>query len=402
MRLLFVARRYWPAVGGVESFVRQLGHELEKRHEITVLAHRIDAGLATRLTDSLAPPPAFEPFEDEGVRVECLRIPAARRAAMAPLLLDVVPGSRRYAYGRARRASAWLYAHAVAPTIARWAHGADVLHMWGGDYMAAAAVRAARLAGVPSVVTPFAHEGQWGDDPGSAAAYRGADSVIGLLDADAGLYRRLGASDGKVRVCGVCSPGVPSGGGKPVRSSAAVQGPLILFLGVRRPYKGFDLLLRAAPLVSRRHPDVTFAFAGPGPAISDAPPGTRVIDLGMLDTAYCAAWLEAADVLCLPSAGEIFPVSILEAWSVGTPVITSDISPLVELLSRSGGGLTVPRTVQSLADALADALDNPRRLRELGARGRAYWGEHGTPIAVAAWHENLYKELVSRRGHPDA
>ena len=49
MKILYVARRYWPAVGGVETYLRQLATELGSRHELTVLAGRIDEGAHTRL-----------------------------------------------------------------------------------------------------------------------------------------------------------------------------------------------------------------------------------------------------------------------------------------------------------------------------------------------------------------
>src|SRR5207302_8949700 len=105
LRIAFVARRYWPAVGGVESNIRHLARELAHRNEVTVLAHRIDDGPSTRLTDSLWPPPRFEPFLDGRVRVRPLRIPAAARALLLPLLSQVTPGLRRYAYGQTRVAA---------------------------------------------------------------------------------------------------------------------------------------------------------------------------------------------------------------------------------------------------------------------------------------------------------
>src|SRR5687767_14277257 len=123
MRLLFVARRYWPAVGGVESFLHDLARGLGERHDVTVLAHRIDDGPSERLTDSLRPPPTFEAFWDGPTRVEPLRVSLPRRAGMTPLVTQVVPVLRRYAYGRVRVPAAKLYAQLVAPEIAKHARG---------------------------------------------------------------------------------------------------------------------------------------------------------------------------------------------------------------------------------------------------------------------------------------
>ncbi len=388
-----MARRYWPAVGGVESFVRCLAQELGSRHEVTVLAQRIDNGPANRLTDSLSPPPRFDAFRDGPVLVRPLLIPPARRLLLFPLITQVLPGFRRYAYGRARLPAAALYALVVAPLIAKASRSADALHMWGGDLLAAACARAARLAGVPQVVTPFAHPNRWGDDPASARAYRSADRVVGLLEADAQIYRHVGVSPQRIEICGVCSPGMPSGGGGAIRQRYEIQGPLVLYLGVRRSYKGFDLLLEAAPRIAVRRPDVTFAFLGDGAALTLPTSAARILDVGSVDDVERAAWLDAADVLCLPSATEIFPVSILEAWSLGKPVITSDIPPLRELMSKSGGGSTVPRQAEALANALLELLADRGRMRYLGDAGRTFWIQHATVKEIAARHEHLYSRL---------
>src|SRR3954468_23358734 len=102
MRIVFVARAYWPAIGGVEGFVRQLARALAERHEVTVLAQRADAGESNRLTDSLDPPPPFEAFSDGGVRVEQIRVPPARLALLAPLAYQAQPGLRGSASGANR------------------------------------------------------------------------------------------------------------------------------------------------------------------------------------------------------------------------------------------------------------------------------------------------------------
>jgi glycosyltransferase involved in cell wall biosynthesis len=382
--------------------MRQLAHELALRHELIVLAHRIDDGPTDRLTDSLRPPPPFEPFRDGNVRVLPLRLSSRDRFLLAPLASHVVPGLRRYAYGRARVGAASLYAAVVAPTIARAGDGAQVVHMWGSDLVAAAAVRAARQLGVPSVVTPFAHRGQWGDGPADAFSYRAADRVVGLLDVDAAIYRELGVADERLALCGVCSPGARSGGGVALRERYGISGPLVLFLGVRRSYKGFDLLLEAAAIAGPRLPGITFAFVGPGAPITATAKGVRLIDAGEVDDDTKAAWLDAADLLCLPSRGEIFPVSILEAWSIGTPVLVSDLPTLSELVERAGGGITAPLDPEELADRIVALLNDPERLVELGKAGKTFWSTQCTPEHVAAWHEQLYESLAAQEKAPCA
>ncbi len=389
MRLLFVSHRYWPAIGGIEAFLRHVTRELSGRHDVTVLTQRIDDRPWSRLTDSVNPPPEFESFQDLGARIVPLRASAPRRAMATSL---ETPGLRRYLYGRGRATAAALLARAVAPAIAREARQADILHLWGGNIMTTAVVRAARQAGIPAVITPFAHRGQWGDDAPSGVSYRAADRVLALLRSDASLYRELGVATERTEVVGVCSPGVPAGGGEAIRRGRGITGPVVLFLGARRPYKGADLLIAAAPIVATKYPGVTFVFIGPGDPIEDVP-GVRVIDAGTVDDGERAAWLDCADLMCLPSAAEIFPVSVLEAWSSGTPVLLSDLEPLTELIELSGGGRTTARNPQAIAAAIV-AMIADERLAEQGEAGRSFWAERHTVGAVAASHEAIYEDLA--------
>jgi glycosyltransferase involved in cell wall biosynthesis len=108
-----------------------------------------------------------------------------------------------------------------------------------------------------------------------------------------------------------------------------------------------------------------------------------------------AGWLEAADLFCLPSEGEIFPVSILEAWSVRTPVLTSDLPTLDELLGQARGGVTAPRHPRALADAILALLADPERLRAMGESGYTFWASRHTVERVAAAHEAVYASLTA-------
>jgi glycosyltransferase involved in cell wall biosynthesis len=395
MNIVFVARRYWPAVGGVETLLRQVAHGLAERHTVKVIAHTVEDVQSDGLTDSLRPPPSFRPFQDGPVRVEPLVVPAHLRLLMAPLLIQVAPGPRRYAYGPLRVPMSELYARVVGPVIAKRAAGAALIQMWGSDFVAAAAVRAAQLLGIPSVVFPTAHAGQWGDDPGSARTYRAANRVIATLEADASLYQSLGVPREKIAISGACSAPLPAGRGNAIRDSFDIRGPLVVFLGVRRPYKGYDILLDAAPLVASHIPDVTFAFVGPGPPLPIQHGDVRILDVGPTSDLDRAGWLEAADLLALPSRGETFGIAVIEAWSLGTPVIVSDIPALAELVTNSGGGMTAPRDSSAFGRTVTDLLSDKQRLSRMGASGKAHWATNYTIRAVAEKHEQIYQELVT-------
>jgi glycosyltransferase involved in cell wall biosynthesis len=307
---------------------------------------------------------------------------------------QVIPVVRRYAYGPIRVPMARAYVREAAPAIASQARDVDVIHAWADGFLALAAVEAAAQLDCPVLITPFAHRHQWGGDRISVAAYRRADRIIGLLADNCELLRELGAPTERVVECPVCSPGVERGGGAAWREEHGVNGPLVLFLAVRRPYKGFDVMLSAIPELARRLPSATVVFAGPGDAIVGTHP-LRVIDRGLISDSERATLLEAANVMCLPSAGEIYPSSILEAWSAETPVVTSDIAPLEELMRRSGGGLAVPREPGAVVDAIVKTIEGDGDA--LGRAGHDYWRRHATVEAVTRKHEELYRAAIADR-----
>jgi glycosyltransferase involved in cell wall biosynthesis len=400
VRIVFVTRRSWPATGGMETFLHHLSRGLAEDHAVTVLALRVDEGPWERLADSLRPGPSFRPFLDGHARVDPLVIPIARRALLAPLVAQVVPGLSRYAYGPARVALGAYYARTVSGLLVKAVRGADVVHAWGPEFLARATIAAARRSGVPSVITPFAHRGQWGYDADSVRAFRAASAVVGLLKSEAALYAEVGVPANRLVVCGVASPPITPGFGATMRRRHGIDGPLILFLGVRRPYKGQNLLLEAVPLVAAMLPGCTFAFVGPGPKLEvqvDSTPDARILDIGMCSGDDRAGWLEAADLLCLPSAAEILPMSVLEAWSIATPVIVSDLPTLQELVNAAGGGIAVPRERNALAQSIVSLIGDSERRARLGEAGRAHWLANYSAPAVVERHESLYRSLLSEQ-----
>lgn len=397
MRIAFVTRKSWPAVGGAEAHLRLLARDLAKDNDVSVLAQRIHDGEIRPIGDVVAPRRAFEPFTDGGVRVQPLRISAFARLAVAADVAAVLASMRLRGDRQITPSTYDGYAAVVGTAMANRLRGVDLLHVICGGNLASAAMRAARLLGVPAVVTPFAHPGQHDDDPASAAAYRTADAVLATTETDASVYRGLGVDPDRIEITGVCSEGLTSGGGSPLRERGGIGGPLVVFVGVRRPHKGINLLLEAIPAVRARRPDVRFAFIGPGEPLGGGP---EVIDVGVVDDEVKAAWIEAADVLCLPSAYESFGLVVTEAWSVGTPVVTSDLPVLRELIGAGAGGLTAAREPAAFSAALLELIDHPQRAQAMGRAGHRFWQTHYRPELVAATHRRLYERLTARSTTP--
>ncbi len=67
------------------------------------------------------------------------------------------------------------------------------------------------------------------------------------------------------------------------------------------------------------------------------------------------AYLQAADLFCLPTHSENFGIAVLEALHAGTPVLTTDQTPWVDHRGQSGVFIARPET-DSLRETLGAAL----------------------------------------------
>jgi glycosyltransferase involved in cell wall biosynthesis len=96
--------------------------------------------------------------------------------------------------------------------------------------------------------------------------------------------------------------------------------------------------------------------------------------LGRLSNQDAIKLIESLDILCLPTYGEAFPISILEAMSRGKMVITCPKGAIPDMLALPNGslcGLLVPdKTVHELADAIKWCQSHPSEALEI--RKKAY------------------------------
>ncbi len=154
------------------------------------------------------------------------------------------------------------------------------------------------------------------------------------------------------------------------RCRASHGGPIVLFVGVLRHYKGVDVLLRALT-----HARAHAVIVGQGPMATEwrslageLGVADRATFLGEVSDAERRILLHACDVLVLPSIDrrEAFGIVQLEAMACGKPVISSDLPTGVGFVNRDGQtGLLVP---PGNSEALAAAIN--RLLTDAGLRMR--------------------------------
>ncbi|MGW7353490.1 glycosyltransferase [Streptomyces sp. NPDC054784] len=143
---------------------------------------------------------------------------------------------------------------------------------------------------------------------------------------------------------------------KSPRTDGDPAAPTVLYVARVQERKRPQDFVAAVPTVLARYPDARFVLAGPdtGALAGDMLAlarrlgvGHAVEYVGALDHADVLKRLRSADVYVLPSVVEPFAVSVLEAMSVGLPVVVTGTGGLAPDVAAAGAG----RVVDSRPDA---------------------------------------------------
>ena len=173
-----------------------------------------------------------------------------------------------------------------------------------------------------------------------------------------------------------------------------------LFVGRLTADKGVDLLLDAwagAPDMPR------LEVVGDGPLAgevvgSEASNG-RVVAVGRLDRDGVRARMLAAPALVFPSRWyEGQPMTIIEAFAAGLPVIAASIGSLPELVEEGETGLLFESGDRTdLRRAVAWAVGHPAEMRRMGERALGAYRERFTPEAGYAALTAAYRTAIASR-----
>jgi glycosyltransferase involved in cell wall biosynthesis len=200
---------------------------------------------------------------------------------------------------------------------------------------------------------------------------------------------------------------IPNGVADPQVRPGLPRGTDLVYLGrLEIAQKGLDLLLVAFARISGRI-EGNLVIAGDGPdrkAIEKQAAGLgiahRVRFTGRVEGPAKFELLARARLVVMPSRFETFGIVAVEALKVGTPVVAFDIPCLRAVVPADCGRLVPAFDATRLGEAVLELYDDPKRRREMGARGRLFvqqfdWDE------IALRQERVYEDVV-RAGRPIA
>lgn len=139
--------------------------------------------------------------------------------------------------------------------------------------------------------------------------------------------------------------------------------PIVVYVGRLIEAKGLRELVGSVTKMRQTHPDLRTILIGEGPylealkeQISAQGQQDRVTLAGGQLPEKVAQYINAADVLTLPSWSEGYPNVLVEALACGCPVVATDVGGIPEIVTPDNGLLVTPRDTDALASALAQTL----------------------------------------------
>ena len=151
------------------------------------------------------------------------------------------------------------------------------------------------------------------------------------------------------------------------------KGNYLFFFGRISEEKGIPTLLKAICKL----PDVKLKLAGTGPLLdslkAQCPPNAEF--LGFKQGKELQSLIHGASFVIVPSEWyENNPMTIIESYTIGTPVIGSDIAGIPELIDEGDTGFTFkPKSPEDLRSVISKALNiNEERYEEMVKNCRAF------------------------------
>ena len=239
---------------------------------------------------------------------------------------------------------------------------------------------------------------------------RGASRVIALSNVEAEQYKRVGVPKEKITI-------IPNG----IDLSEYVELPpkgvfkkkfnipedrkIILYLGRINKTKGIDLLVRAYAHLKNEMKcrDVVLVIAGPDDGyLSEAK--ALANSLGVYNSAMFTGFISSEDKLKALVDAEVFvtpsfygfPMTFLEACTVGTPIVTTSLGDTLEWIDRNVGYVAHP-TPRDLAEVIFRIISDDELRSRFSKNCTEIVKSEFAIEKVVERLEQVYEEIVKDR-----
>jgi glycosyltransferase involved in cell wall biosynthesis len=182
----------------------------------------------------------------------------------------------------------------------------------------------------------------------------------------------------------------------------ASDAPVVGIVAALRPEKNHELFIEMARRVVSQLPAARFLIVGDGPCRADLERRCREMSLES-NVLFVGSrndvprLLAATDVFALTSHNEANPISILEAMSVGLPVVSTNVGSIHEAVSDGITGNLVPAgNGELLAARVLGLLTDLRKRRAMGTAARNSVVDAWSIESMVSGYEQLIESIYRR------
>lgn len=171
---------------------------------------------------------------------------------------------------------------------------------------------------------------------------------------------------------------------------------------------GVDRVLHAFGIIQKSFPEATLTVAGDGSQREALKKLAAVLDLkhvsfvGQVPPNKIVECYNEADIYLNGSEIDNQPLSLLEAFACGLPIVTTDAGGIPDIVSDGETGFLVPRgNFQLLAERAQELLMDPDFALSLAHNGNRECRKYSWAVLRDAW-VNIYAELANDHGRYSA
>jgi glycosyltransferase involved in cell wall biosynthesis len=230
------------------------------------------------------------------------------------------------------------------------------------------------------------------------AVYRKAAAVAGLSRAIYDSVRRL-VPDKPVEIIPSMYASLPADPGRVAELRERYRGRFVVgHIGALvDPHKGQSVLIAAAKLLLRKHPELSFLLVGDGEdrayleRLAGSDPNIEftgfVRDVG--------SWIEVFDMFVFPSLEEGLGSTLLDVMQHEKPIVASAVGGILDVIKDGRSGVLVQAgDVHKLAAAI-ERMYLDAALRERCVAGGLEQLERYSPAHIAGCYHKLYQSVLN-------
>lgn len=225
-------------------------------------------------------------------------------------------------------------------------------------------------------------------------AFEGLDYLLVLCDGSRENFSRWLEDNKRIKIVQIPNilDSVPE-------DSAPLEGCRLVSVGRLHPVKNFETLIKVFSLVEKKIPQATLTIVGGGEEednlktlVKESGLKDKVTITGMVGAEEVRNYMLSSDLYVMTSHTECFPMVLLEASSVGLPMVAFDVpvGPRSIINDGENGFLVEYENAELMADKIVALMQSRALLKECGAKAKQSAHNYTSDKIMPLWRE-LFK-----------